>query len=37
MNADVKSELEIIELAKEYIDLAEQMAEENESKPEPEV
>jgi low affinity Fe/Cu permease len=34
MNADVKSELEIIELAKEYIDLAAQMAEENEPKAE---
>jgi len=37
MNADVKTELEIIELAKEYIDLATQMAEENEPKPEEEV
>jgi low affinity Fe/Cu permease len=37
MNAEVKTELEIIELAKEYIDLASQLAEENESKPKGDV
>ena len=37
MNAEVKTELEIIELAKEYTDLASQLAEENESKPQEEV